>query len=79
MFMKSTIAPPDGASLTAVQLAAIGQYAVNVVDFRDPDDTMTKFLNYDLTLNLTPAVTCKPPRPTRHGPAAGHHPVREAR
>ncbi len=34
---------------TAEQLAALGQFAVNIVDFRDPDDTMTAFQNYDLT------------------------------
>jgi large repetitive protein len=52
---KCVLAPPDGASLTAVQLAAIGQFAVNVVDFRDPDATMTAFANYDLTYQ--PAIT----------------------
>ncbi len=46
---KSVLAPPDGASLTALQLAELGQYAVNVVDFRDPDATMTRFVNYDIT------------------------------
>jgi hypothetical protein len=47
---KCVSAPPDGSSLTAPELAALGQFAVNIVDFRDPDATMTKFLNYDLTL-----------------------------
>jgi len=64
--MKSVLAPPDGASLDAGQLAAIGQYAVNVVDFRDPDATMTRFVNYDLTVlagNSLPAPV--PPASTQ--------------
>ena len=52
---KCILYPPDGSfpaqrrnAVPADELAAIGQFAVNVVDFRDPDSTMTEFLNYDL-------------------------------
>ena len=41
---------------TAEQLAAIGQYVVNIVDFRDPDATMTRFDNYDLEVEPTPTL-----------------------
>ncbi|MDB5349438.1 MAG: hypothetical protein JWN86_685 [Planctomycetota bacterium] len=58
--MKSVLYPPDGMTMLdstgtrvpvpAETLAAIGQYAVNICDFRDPDGTMTAFSNYDLVL-----------------------------
>lgn len=58
--MKSVLAPPDGAALTALQLAELGQFAVNVVDFRDTDATMTRFVNYDITY-VDPLITAVAP------------------
>ncbi|MBX6316525.1 MAG: hypothetical protein IRY99_26970, partial [Isosphaeraceae bacterium] len=45
----------------ALELAALGQFVVNIVDFRDPDATMTQFLNYDL--QIKPATTGPNPQP----------------
>ena len=61
--MKLVLYP--SAPPTAAQLAALGQYAVNVVDFRDPDATMTKFYNFDLvtTPPVVPATNTAQPTP----------------
>ncbi len=48
LYPPTTLTGSPGDNATATQLAALGQFAVNVVDFRDPDATMTKFVNYDL-------------------------------
>lgn len=40
---------------TPVDFARLGQFAVNIIDFRDPDATMTRFVNPDL--KIRPAET----------------------
>ncbi len=45
--MLKAILPPASVD-TAEELAALSQFVVNVIDFRDPDCTMTRFVNTDL-------------------------------
>ncbi len=45
-FLKA-ILPPQSVD-TPRELAALSQFVVNIVDFRDPDCTMTRFINTDL-------------------------------
>ncbi len=60
--LKLVLLPQPGYTYTAEELAAIGQYTVNIVDFRDPDATMTAFKNPDL--EIKPAnTTATPPIP----------------
>ncbi len=47
--------PPNYAGATPEALAKLGQFVVNIVDFRDPDATMTQFINPDL--DVKPAAT----------------------
>lgn len=49
--MKAVL-PPKSVD-TPEELAQLSQFAVNIIDFRDPDDTITKFVNTDLL--VTPA------------------------
>jgi large repetitive protein len=46
---------PPGAVDTPEELAQLSQYLTNVIDFRDPDSTMTHFVNPDVQLKLNPA------------------------
>ena len=48
--MKSVL-PPKAVD-TAEELAALSQFLVNVIDFRDPDCTMTHFRNPDVKVVL---------------------------
>ncbi len=43
------ILPPSAVD-TPQELAQLSQYVVNIIDFRDPDGTMTKFVNTDLVV-----------------------------
>ncbi len=45
---------PPKAVDTPEELAQLSQFVVNIVDFRDPDGTPTKFVNTDIT--VTPAT-----------------------
>jgi hypothetical protein len=47
---QTGLTPPPGMTNSefALRLAELGQYVVNIVDFRDPDATMTRFVNPDL-------------------------------
>ncbi len=47
------ILPPQAID-TPQELAALSQFVLNIVDFRDPDATMTRFVNTDLM--VTPPV-----------------------
>ncbi|MFO0951909.1 MAG: hypothetical protein U0835_12310 [Isosphaeraceae bacterium] len=47
-FLKATL-PPKAVD-TPEELAQLSQYVVNIVDFRDPDATMTKFVNTDVVV-----------------------------
>lgn len=46
---------PTGTTPTAEQLHELGQYVVNIVDFRDPDGVMTRWVHPEL--ELKPAGT----------------------
>ena len=46
---------PPGTTPTAEQLLELGQYVVNIVDFRDPDGVMTRWVHPEL--ELKPADT----------------------
>ncbi len=52
--MLKAILPPASVD-TPEELAQLSQFVVNIIDFRDPDCTMTRFVNTDLevTDNLT--------------------------
>jgi hypothetical protein len=45
--LLKTVLPPRAVD-TPEELAQLGQYLVNLVDFRDPDCTMTKWVNPDV-------------------------------
>jgi hypothetical protein len=50
------ILPPQAID-TPQELAALSQYAVNIVDFRDPDCSATRFVNTDLIVTPATATT----------------------
>ncbi|MFO0909977.1 MAG: hypothetical protein U0794_16790 [Isosphaeraceae bacterium] len=47
--LKATL-PPKAVD-TPEELAALSQYVVNIIDFRDPDATTTRFINTDVWVN----------------------------
>ena len=49
--MLKAILPPRAVD-TPEELAQLSQYVVNIIDFRDPDATCTKFVNTDLQVVL---------------------------
>ncbi len=51
------ILPPKSVD-TAEELAQLSQYVINIVDFRDPDGTMTHWVNPDVMLR---AASIHPP------------------
>ncbi|MHC5536736.1 hypothetical protein ACYOEI_00500 [Singulisphaera rosea] len=51
-----TVLPPDSVD-TPQELAQLSQFLVNVIDFRDPDCTMTKFVNTDIQLRQAAQMT----------------------
>ena len=63
--MLKAILPPASID-TPEELAALSQFVVNIIDFRDPDCTMTRFVNTDLEVTdvLTKAAS-NTPEPTR--------------
>ncbi|WP_435005335.1 hypothetical protein P12x_003232 [Tundrisphaera lichenicola] len=54
--LKATL-PPQAVD-TPQELAALSQFVVNILDFRDPDATMTRFVNTDLM--IVPATPTAP-------------------
>ena len=50
---------PTSTIRTPEQLAQLSQYVVNIIDFRDPDDTCTQFVNTDIL--VTAATPTQPP------------------
>ena len=53
--------PPDSVD-TAEELAQLSQFIINIVDFRDPDATMTHWINPDVVLSLSgTSPTTNPP------------------
>jgi hypothetical protein len=52
-FMKAVL-PPKAVD-TPEELAQLSQFVVNIVDFRDPDGTITKFVNTDVATSTTTA------------------------
>ena len=51
--LLKTILPPDSVD-TAEELAQLSQFVINIIDFRDPDGTMTHWINPDVF--LTPST-----------------------
>ncbi len=45
---------PPSATDSAQELAQLSQFLTNVIDFRDPDATMTRFVNPDVRLSASP-------------------------
>jgi hypothetical protein len=65
--LLKTILPPKAVD-TPEELAQLSQYVVNIVDFRDPDGTITRFVNPDVIMvlgSVTPPPTS--PLPTVTG------------
>ena len=56
--MLKAVLPPMAVD-TPEELAQLSQFVVNIVDFRDPDGTMTRFVNTDLV--VTPATSTAAP------------------
>jgi hypothetical protein len=54
--LLKAVLPPKAVD-TPEELAQLSQYLVNVVDFRDPDCTMTKFVNTDVVVVPPTATT----------------------
>ncbi len=52
--LLKSILPPDGVD-TAEELAQLSQFVINIIDFRDPDGTMTHWINPDVI--LTPSTS----------------------
>jgi hypothetical protein len=50
------ILPPKAVD-SAEELAQLSQFVINIVDFRDPDATMTHWVNPDVYLRRAPAAT----------------------
>jgi hypothetical protein len=48
---------PPGAVDTPEELAALSQYVVNIIDFRDPDAAATRFVNTDIVVIPATAIT----------------------
>jgi large repetitive protein len=62
--MLKSILPPKSVD-TPEELAQLSQFVVNIIDFRDPDCTITKFVNTDLIVTPgTPAVGGAMPTPS---------------
>ena len=57
-FLKAIL--PPAAVDTPEELAALSQYVVNIVDFRDTDCTMTRFVNTDLAVTDVMSKTTSP-------------------
>ena len=58
--LLKVVLPPTSVD-TAEELAQLSQYVINIVDFRDPDGTMTHWVNPDVVLNLGAQITPGPP------------------
>jgi large repetitive protein len=65
------ILPPKSVD-TPEELAALSQFVINIVDFRDPDGVVTQWSNPEIA--VTPATTTSPPI-YRFAPFAGAVPV----
>ena len=48
--LLKAILPPRAVD-TAEELAQLSQYVINIIDFRDPDSTMTHWVNPDVMLS----------------------------
>jgi hypothetical protein len=54
--LLKSVLPPKAVD-TPEELAQLSQYVVNMIDFRDPDCTATKFVNTDITVTLATPPT----------------------
>jgi len=59
--LLKVILPPDSVD-TAEELAQLSQYVINIIDFRDPDSTMTHWVNPDVV--ILPGTVTPPAAPT---------------
>ena len=82
--LLKAVLPPKAVD-TAEELAQLSQFVINIIDFRDPDCTMTHWLNPDVDARArhgtgdrpqpdVPGARRPPDQPRRHGDPAG--PVR---
>ncbi len=53
------ILPPDSVD-TAEELAQLSQFVINIIDFRDPDATMTHWVNPDVVFTASTATNAYP-------------------
>ena len=61
-YLLKAILPPDSVD-TAEELAQLSQFVINIIDFRDPDATMTHWVNPDVLLSLPASSTTAPYTP----------------
>ena len=61
--MMKAVLPPSSID-TPEELAALSQFVVNIMDFRDPDPAMTRFVNTDLEVTDVLTKTASPVQPT---------------
>ncbi|MCA1684717.1 MAG: hypothetical protein LC745_01775, partial [Planctomycetia bacterium] len=54
--LLKAVLPPRAVD-TPEELAQLSQYVVNIIDFRDPDCTMTRFVNTDVIVNEPSATS----------------------
>jgi hypothetical protein len=59
------ILPPDSVD-TAEELAQLSQFVINIIDFRDPDATMTHWVNPDVVLTPGTLIAAGPPIQTTY-------------
>ncbi len=60
--LLKAVLPPKSVD-TPEELAQLSQYVVNMIDFRDPDAAMTRFVNTDVIVTEPTSMTPPPPRP----------------
>ncbi|MGO9921897.1 MAG: hypothetical protein ACLQIB_45285 [Isosphaeraceae bacterium] len=58
-YMLKAVLPPKAVD-TPEELAQLSQYVINIVDFRDPDSTMTHWVNPDVRLSVFTPTAAQP-------------------
>ena len=70
--LLKAILPPKAID-TPEELAQLSQFVVNIIDFRDPDCTTTKFVNTDIVESPSRPLTTQATLAFSTDRPAGHH------